>query len=223
MAHGKRLKANGKPVLEFRVRYLGGEKCVTGSCRLVQIRGLNILVDCGMVQGRAASVPIAKWPVKPAEVDFIFLTHAHIHHIGLLPTVIRQGFKGEIIGSHPTVALLKPMLEDAMRFEILRASERERIAQRIEDLAWGFEYEEAFELGKDVVFDLGRAGHILGSCLIHFEDQKEGSAIVFSGDLGNYNTPILKDPQSAGRVDRLFLESIYGDRLHGKFWYSQRP
>lgn len=115
------------------------------------------------------------------------------------------------------------MLEDAMRFEILRASERERIAQRIEDLAWGFEYEEALELGKDVVFDLGRAGHILGSCLIRFEDQKEGSAIVFSGDLGNYNTPILKDPQSAGRVDRLFLESIYGDRLHGKFWYSQRP
>ena len=139
----------------FRILHLGGERCVTGSCRLVQIRGHNILVDCGMVQGRDASVPIEKWPVKPAEVDFIFLTHAHIDHIGLLPTLIQQGFKGEIISSHPTIALILPMLEDAMRFETLRASEREKISQTIEDLAWGFEYGEAFDLEDDVVFEAG--------------------------------------------------------------------
>ena len=108
-------------ISSFRILHLGGERCVTGSCRLVQVRGQNILVDCGMVQGRDVSVPIEKWPVKPAEVDFIFLTHAHIDHIGLLPTLIRQGFKGEVIGSHPTIALILPMLEDAMRFEALRA------------------------------------------------------------------------------------------------------
>lgn len=193
---------------------MGGERCVTGSCRLVQIRGHNILVDCGMVQGRDASVPIEKWPVKPVEVDFVFLTHAHIDHIGLLPTLIQQGFKGEIISSHPTTALILPMLKDAMRFETLRVSEREKIAQTIEELSWGFEYGETFDLGKDVVFELGRAGHILGSCFIRFEDQKDGSAIVFSGDLGNYDTPILNDPESAGRADVLFLESTYGDRLH---------
>ena len=196
------------------MRHLGGERCVTGSCRLVQIRGHNILVDCGMVQGRDASVPIEKWPVKPVEVDFVFLTHAHIDHIGLLPTLIQQGFKGEIISSHPTTALILPMLKDAMRFETLRVSEREKIAQTIEELSWGFEYGETFDLGKDVVFELGRAGHILGSCFIRFEDQKDGSAIVFSGDLGNYDTPILNDPESAGRADVLFLESTYGDRLH---------
>ncbi len=200
--------------MEFRVRHLGGERCVTGSCRLVQIRGHNILVDCGMVQGRDASVPIEKWPVKPVEVDFVFLTHAHIDHIGLLPILIQQGFKGEIISSHPTIALILPMLKDAMRFETLRVSEREKIAQTIEELSWGFEYGETFDLGKDVVFELGRAGHILGSCFIRFEDQKDGSAIVFSGDLGNYDTPILNDPESAGRADVLFLESTYGDRLH---------
>jgi metallo-beta-lactamase family protein len=181
----------------------------------VQVRGQNILVDCGITQGRDASVPIEEWPVKPAGVDFIFLTHAHIDHIGLLPTLIQRGFKGEIIASHPTIALISPMLEDAMRFETLRASERDRIAQTIDDLSWGFEYGEAFDLGKDVFFELGQAGHILGSCFIRFEDRKDGSAVVFSGDLGNYDTPILNDPDSAGRADVLFLEATYGDRLHG--------
>jgi len=200
--------------MEFKVTHLGGDRCVTGSCRLVQIRGHHILVDCGMVQGRDVSVPIEKWPVKPGEVDFIFLTHAHIDHIGLLPSLIQQGFKGEIIGSHPTIALILPMLKDSMRFETMRVSEREKIVQGIEELSWGFEYGETFDLGKDVVFELGRAGHILGSCFIRFEDQRDGSAIVFSGDLGNFDTPILRDPESAGKADVLFLESTYGDRLH---------
>jgi metallo-beta-lactamase family protein len=200
--------------MEFNVRHLGGESCVTGSCRLVQVRGLSILVDCGRVQGGDTSVPIEKWPVKPDEVDFIFLTHAHIDHIGLLPALIHQGFKGEIICSHPTKALLIPMLNDAMRFETMTSPEREKLAESIEDLSWGFEYRETFELAKDIVFELGCAGHILGSCFIRFEDQKDGSAIVFSGDLGNRDTPILNDPESAGRADILFLESTYGDRLH---------
>ena len=208
--------AGGEPQIKmnFSVHHLGGENCVTGSCRLVQTRGQNILVDCGITQGRDESVPIDLWPVKPAEIDFIFLTHAHIDHIGLLPALIRQGFKGEIIASHPTIALILPMLEDSMRFETLRVSERERIAQTIDNLAWGFEYGEAFDLGQDLFFKLGRAGHILGSCFIRFEDRKNGSAIVFSGDLGNYGTPILNDPENAGRADVLFLESTYGDRLH---------
>ena len=181
----------------------------------MQIRDQNILVDCGITQGRDASVPVDSWPVKPAEVDFIFLTHAHIDHIGLLPTLIQQGFKGEVIGSHPTIALILPMLEDAMQFEALRASEIKKIARKIEDLSWGFEFGKTFDLGKGVVFELGRAGHILGSCFFRFEDQKDGAAIVFSGDLGNFDTPILNDPDSAGRADVLFLESTYGDRLHG--------
>jgi metallo-beta-lactamase family protein len=200
--------------MEFEVTHLGGVSCVTGSCRLVQVRGHNILVDCGTVQGRDVSVPVENWPVRPAELDFILLTHAHIDHIGLLPKLIQQGFKGEIIGSHPTVALILPMLKDAMRFEAFTPHEREKVADKIEELAWGFEYGETFDLGKDVVFELGRAGHILGSCFIRFEDRRDGSAIVFSGDLGNRDTPILNDPESAGRADVLFLESTYGDRLH---------
>ena len=181
----------------------------------MKIRGHNLLVDCGLTQGRDASVPIENWPVKPAEVDFIFLTHAHIDHIGLLPTLVQKGFKGEIIASHPTIALISPMLEDAMLFEDLGASERKKITRTIDDLAWGFEFGDAFDLGKDVFFELGCAGHILGSCFIRLEDRKSGSAVVFSGDLGNVDTPILNDPESAGRADVLFLESTYGDRRHG--------
>jgi metallo-beta-lactamase family protein len=204
----------GEGKMEFKVTHLGGERCVTGSCRLVQIRGHNILVDCGMVQGLDASVPIEAWPVRPAEVDFIFLTHAHIDHIGLLPELVQRGFKGEVIASHPTVALILPMLKDAMRFEALTASTRDKIARTIEDLSWGFEYRETFDLGKDVGFELGCAGHILGSCFVRFEDQRDGSSILFSGDLGNYDAPILNDPDGAGRADVLVLESTYGDRLH---------
>jgi metallo-beta-lactamase family protein len=200
--------------MEFKLTHLGGKGCVTGSCRLLEIRGFNILVDCGTVQGSDVSVPIEKWPVKPSQVNFIFLTHAHIDHIGLLPALVRQGFKGEIIGSHPTVALILPMLNDAMRFEALPAAERDKIAQTTEELSWGFEYGEEFDLGKDVAFELGRAGHILGSCFIRFEDKKNGSAVIFSGDLGNCDTPILNDPETAGRVDLLLLESTYGNRLH---------
>ena len=200
--------------MEFRVHHLGAKNCVTGSCRLIQIRGSNILVDCGLVQGRDVSVPIEQWPVKPDEVDFIFLTHAHIDHIGLLPTLIQMGFAGEIICSHPTKALLEPMLDDAMRFDTTAPSERKTIAENIDALSWGFEYGEPFALDKEIVFELGCAGHILGSCFIRFEDQKDGSALVFSGDLGNCDTPILNDPARAGRADILFLESTYGDRCH---------
>ena len=109
----------------------------------MQIRGQNLLVDCGITQGHDAAVPIENWPVKPAELDFILLTHAHIDHIGLLPTLIQQGFKGEIIASHPTIALISPMLEDAMQFEGLGTSARKKIAQTINDLSWGFERRRA--------------------------------------------------------------------------------
>jgi metallo-beta-lactamase family protein len=182
---------------------------------LVQIRGQNILVDCGLAQGRDVSVPVEEWPVKPAGVDFIFLTHAHIDHIGLLPKLIRMGFGGEIIGSHPTVALVLPMLDDAMQFESLGAAEKKSIARKIDELSWGFEFGKAFDLGKEVEFELIRAGHILGSSVIRLEDRRDGTAIVFSGDLGNVDTPILNDPETPRRADMLFLESTYGDRLHG--------
>ena len=85
-----------------KIIHIGAEKCVTGSCHLLQVKGLNIMVDCGLAQGRDAGVPIDAWPVRPDQLDFLFLTHAHIDHIGRLPELIRKGFKGEIIATHGT-------------------------------------------------------------------------------------------------------------------------
>ena len=103
---------NSKPQLT----HLGAEHCVTGSCHLLQINGLNIMVDCGLTQGNDPGLRIEEWPLPPAEIDYLFLTHAHIDHIGRVPELIQKGFKGEIICSHPTKALLYPMLADALKF-----------------------------------------------------------------------------------------------------------
>jgi metallo-beta-lactamase family protein len=196
------------------VTHLGGETGVTGSCHLLRSRGVNILVDCGLTQGRDAMVPPEQWPVPPAEIDFVFLTHAHIDHIGLLPRLIQLGFDGEIICTEPTRRLLLPMLNDAMKFAALPDQEKSRVVRRIDALSWAFEYGRVFDLKNGIVFKLGRAGHILGSCFIRFECPKGGESLLFSGDLGSWDRPLLPDPDTPEPADVVFLESTYGDRLH---------
>ena len=179
---------------------------------------MNILVDCGMAQGNDRALPLSSWPVKASDLDFVFLTHAHVDHIGRLPNLINPGFgagfQGEIICSHPTKALLAPMLKDAMRFSEFQDKAAEGIADSIEALSWGFEYNQVFELGKGVTFKLGRAGHILGSSFIRFESRRDNFSVLFSGDLGNSGRPLLPDPDLADPADFLVLESTYGKRCH---------
>jgi metallo-beta-lactamase family protein len=239
--------------------HLGGEHCVTGSCHLLQVGKLNIMVDCGLSQGNDPLIPFSLWPIQPKRIDYLFLTHAHIDHIGRLPELIQNGFDGEIICSHPTKALLGTMLTDAMGFADLSEKETLRLLKKIDELSWGFEYGQEFDLKKGITFKLGRAGHILGSVFIRFEiplhaatstqtvtpeeapeyspraasfllrkreagnshalqykpDSKNNTyTIIFSGDLGNKNTPILPDPDIPDQCDLLVLESTYGNRLH---------
>lgn len=198
----------------LRIIHLGGERGVTGSCHLLQARGLNILVDCGSTQGEDPAVSMENWPVRPDQIDYLFLTHAHIDHSGRVPELVQRGFAGEIITTRPTKALLGPMLADAMGLTGMGTEQITTTWQTIDRLAWGFEYGQTFDLEKGIKFKLGRAGHILGSCFVRFEMEPAGWSVIFSGDLGSVDTPILPDPDPPDCCDLLILESTYGDRLH---------
>ncbi len=198
----------------YKLSHLGGEHSVTGSCHLLQVEGKNILVDCGIIQGNDSATQMEAWPVLPNKIDYLFLTHAHIDHIGRVPGLLRQGFSGEIICSHGTKALLAPMLTDAMRLHGLSDKERKWVLERLEELSWGFEYNEAFALNESIRFRLGRAGHIMGSAFVRLEWGEAPFSVIFSGDLGPRETPILPDPDIAEPCDLLVLESTYGNRLH---------
>ena len=206
--------ANSKINNHYKITHLGAENSVTGSCHLLQAGGLTIMVDCGLAQGGDTVAAMDDWPVSPPRIDYLFLTHAHIDHIGRVPELIRKGFNGEIICSHPTKALLVPMLADAMKFSGLPKPEAARIQKQVDDLSWGFEFGQSFDLQKGVSFKMGRAGHILGSAFVRFEDAGSGASVLFSGDLGAADTPILRDPEAPDTADLVVMESTYGDRLH---------
>jgi metallo-beta-lactamase family protein len=176
------------------------------------------MVDCGSAYGHDPELPFDKFHVSPNKIDYLFLTQAHIDNIGRVPGLIDAGFRGEIICTHATKALLLPMLRDAMSFSVRSNKKIQRLESYIDDLSWGFELYETFTLKKGITFKLKNAGHILGSCFIQFTfpDNKtnEGFKVIFSGDLGCINTPILPDPDQPDSCDLLILESTYGDRLH---------
>jgi len=206
----------------MKIEHLGAKNCVTGSCHLVQTSpgsdsGVNILVDCGKAYGNDPELAFERFPVSPRDIGYLFLTHAHIDHIGRVPDLIDAGFQGEIICTHATKALLIPMLHDALSFTDKSNKQVQRLEKTIDELSWGFEFNEVFALKKGINFKFGNAGHILGSCFIRFSFPQEPAGdytVIFSGDLGCTDTPILPDPDQPDACDLLVLESTYGDRNH---------
>jgi metallo-beta-lactamase family protein len=211
--------------------FLGATETVTGSKFLLEAAGKSVLIDCGLFQGMK-ELRARNWeapPVDPRNVDAVILTHAHIDHTGYLPRFVRQGFRGPVYGTPATVDLLRILLPDSAHLQEEEARFRNKhrrtkhpVALPLYEIA---DADAALRLVKDVPyltrqalapgfeFDLLPAGHILGSSFVRFH--AEGKTVLFTGDIGRFDTPIIKDPSAVESADYLILESTYGNRLHG--------
>jgi metallo-beta-lactamase family protein len=202
------------------ITFAGGTGSVTGANFLLEIDGKKILIDCGLTQGTklADDINWEEFPYDPKEIDFLFVTHAHIDHLGRIPKLISEGFRGKIYSTAPTRALAMPMLEDTagilskntdLGLDKIYREENLKLALSL----WqGFKYHEKISITPNLEVILFNAGHILGSAMVEFIFN--GKKILFTGDLGNSPSPILPDTEKMSDVDYLIMESVYGDRNH---------
>ncbi len=218
----------------MKLTFVGGASTVTGSCYYIEVNKLKFLVECGMHQGNGSErLDQRPLPFKPEELDFIFVTHAHIDHSGLLPKAAKDGFKGKIISTKATKDLLEPMLRDSASIQESDTEWLTRRAMRtggvptaplyttedVEAVLPLFdvhEYNTVYRLGPGVRFRLLDAGHILGSASLElwYQDSANEKKIVFSGDIGKKGSPIIKDPSAPEAADFVVMESTYGNRSH---------
>lgn len=218
----------------MKLSFYGADQCVTGSCHCLEVGGKRILVDCGLQQGRD-EVSNAEFPFAAGSVDYVLVTHAHIDHSGRIPMLIKQGFQGRILTTRLTADLLDIMLLDSAHIQEQDAEWKNRKAERsgaprveplytIEDAArvrefmTTCEYHEQVTLCPGVTVEFVDAGHLLGSASILVTATEGGvtKKLVFSGDIGNINQPIIRDPTPISGADYVVMESTYGDRTHGE-------
>ena len=219
----------------LRLTICGAGREVTGSCYLVEAGGTRFLVDCGLHQGgdKEEARNREPFPFDPRELDFVLLTHAHIDHSGRLPLLTRKGFAGPIFTTAATADLAEIMLLDSAHIQEMEAEWRTRKARRAgrveqgplytqddaREVARRFRhtpYGEELRPGAGVSVRFLDAGHILGSAIVPVRLESGGQAVslVFSGDVGRSDQPILRDPEPVERADCLLMEATYGDRLH---------
>jgi len=220
----------------MKVKFLGATKNVTGSRFLVETENRRILVDCGLFQEREfRSRNWEDFPVPPSSIDFVILTHAHLDHTGYLPKLVKEGFKGKIICTHPTSEISKIALLDAGKLQEEDAEFKRRRHERegrkgpypeiplytVEDakkvfpLFQSVPYHQEFEISPDIKITFHDAGHILGSSMIEMKvKEKVEKTFIFSGDIGRWEKPILCDPTLFERADYILMETTYGDRIH---------
>lgn len=195
----------------------------TGANFLLKVEGLQILIDCGLVQGSkfAMEENRSEFSYDPSAVSFLLITHSHMDHIGRIPKLVKNGFKGVIYSTIETRELAALMLEDAHGLLAREAKEsgleplyeKEHIAAAM-NLWKTIPYHQSIELSKGVSIYLRDAGHILGSAIVEVELKDAGKKIAFTGDLGNSPTPLLRDTEYSTDPDYMVIESVYGDRNH---------
>ena len=220
----------------MKLHFYGADRCVTGSCHCLEINGKKILVDCGLQQGRD-ELDNRYLAFAPGSIDILLVTHAHIDHTGRIPLLVKNGFHGRILTTRVTADLMKIMLLDSAHIQESDAEYENRKGQRagrepVEPLyteqdaldvfkyVTTCEYEEKINLCEGVSAVFTDAGHLLGSASITLELEENGvhKTIVFSGDIGNVDQPIIRDPQLLKKADYVVMESTYGDRNHTEVW-----
>ncbi len=216
----------------MKLTFIGADHEVTGSCHLLQACNKNILIDCGMEQGPDL-YENQEIPVAAGDIDYVLLTHAHIDHSGKIPVLCKEGFKGEIITTFATSDLSNIMLRDSAHIQEFEAEWRNRKARRsgapefeplytMEHadaairLLHPLDYNQKIELCEGIEIRFNDMGHLLGSSSIEIWITEEGVSkkIVFSGDVGNTDQPIIKNPVKVDAADYIVIESTYGNRIH---------
>lgn len=220
------------------LRFLGANRQVTGSCHYLKTGGARLLVDCGMFQERAYQ--LRNWEpssLRPKNLDALFLTHAHIDHCGLVPKLVREGFRGPIHATPASAELIKLLLEDAARIQVEDAAYKkkrhrkegrrgkhppvplftEKDVRRTLPLIRPVHYGQTVKVNDHATVTFHDAGHILGSAMLEV-DVRTGHGmrrLIFSGDIGQWDRPIVRDPSVFAEADYIIIESTYGNREHG--------
>ncbi|WP_333805337.1 MBL fold metallo-hydrolase [Sulfurospirillum sp.] len=219
-----------------KVTSYGAASMVTGSCHLLEIQSVKILIDCGMIQGELWKSNYEPFPFDVTSLDYLILTHAHIDHIGRVPKLIKEGFRGEIISTNATLdiayimlldsaGLLQEEYETQLRKALRRGDEstvqeplytKEHVEQLFSKKMHRIQYEEVVTLAPFAKLTFHNAGHIMGSAFVEFnyEEDTLHKSVVFSGDLGSKNRLLLNNLSTIEHADTLFIESTYGDREH---------
>ncbi|MVB10241.1 Ribonuclease [Caprobacter fermentans] len=212
--------------------FYGADKEVTGSCHCLEACGKRILIDCGLLQG-ADGGDNREFPFSAQQIDSVIVTHAHIDHSGRLPLLVKNGYRGKIHATGATCDLLSIMLRDSAHIQEMDAMNENRKGKRagknpeeplytVEDAQDTIErlepcvYGDMVQVCEGVRFRMVDAGHLLGSASVELwaEENGEVKKIVFSGDIGNLNQPIIRDPQYIKEADYVVMESTYGNREH---------
>src|SRR5919106_427834 len=219
----------------MRINFHGAAHTVTGSQHLLEINGHRLLLDCGLYQGRRAESYIRNlnFAYDPSKVDAVILSHAHIDHCGNLPNLVKNGFEGQVYATHASADLATIMMADSGRIqesdaifvnkkrlargeELIKPIYTEADAVQAAALLCRVDYGQRFEPMPGVTARFIEAGHILGSAAISLEIEEKGRTLRFwfSGDIGRYKLPLLRDPILPDDVDYLLMECTYGDKPH---------
>ena len=225
----------------MEITFFGAARTVTGSSFLLEHDGFSLLVDLGLPQGSDEKKMGEDLPFSPGMVDAVILTHAHIDHSGRLPLLAKLGYSGPVYSTAATLELSSIMLEDSAHIQESEAEwktrKRERHGEsaveplyRSEDAAAVLElfrpvsYGERVDLSPSMWFEFCDAGHLLGSASVrvHCITGEGEKTVVFSGDIGNIDQPMIRDPEYFHQADFVVMESTYGDRLHGTLDRDER-